>query len=168
MKNKIVQVGIGVIIFNDNKLLLGKRLAKYGNNTWSLPGGKPEFGESLEQAAIREVKEETNLNISELLPLVWTNDIFEDDHFVTLFYYSKVDSGELKTMEPNKCEGWEWFDKTNIPYPLFNPLDKLLKDLDIFALQKNLGSEKDILNIPTIDAIKENCERCNYVIPLKI
>lgn len=37
------------------------------------------------------------------------------------------DSGEVKIMEPEKCEQWEWFDWNNLPKPLFLPAQNLLK-----------------------------------------
>ena len=43
--------------------------------------------------------------------------------------YSKDDS-LLKNMEPEKCDGWEWYnweDKTNLPSPLFYPIDQISK-----------------------------------------
>src|SRR5512133_4377105 len=50
-----------VFICDQGTILLVKQ--NYGNQYWSLPGGVMEAGESLEQAAIREVKEETGLDI---------------------------------------------------------------------------------------------------------
>jgi 8-oxo-dGTP pyrophosphatase MutT (NUDIX family) len=50
-----------VSILKEDTILLAKQ--SYGNQHWSLPGGVVEFGESVDQAAIREVKEETGLDI---------------------------------------------------------------------------------------------------------
>jgi len=50
-----------VFIQQNDKILLVKQ--NYGRRHWSLPGGKLEPGESIEEAAIREVKEETGLEI---------------------------------------------------------------------------------------------------------
>ena len=62
----IVRVGVGIYIFNqEHQVLLGQRKSVHGYGCWCPPGGHLEFGETNEQAAIREVKEETNLDICE-------------------------------------------------------------------------------------------------------
>ena len=119
-------VGVGVFIKKDNKLLLGKRKGSHGAGEWSLPGGHLEFGESFETCCQREVAEETGLIIRNIRPCSFTNDIFPKDgkHYVTLFFTSEYESGELVNAEPEKCEGWEWF--SSPPSPLFKPLERLL------------------------------------------
>ena len=54
---KSVKVGVGLYILNSNhQLLLGLRKSIHGNGTWCPPGGHLEYGESFEQAAVREAK----------------------------------------------------------------------------------------------------------------
>ena len=58
------RVGIGVLIINsEGKILIGKRKGVHEENEYSIPGGKLGLGETFEETAIREIKEETNLNI---------------------------------------------------------------------------------------------------------
>ena len=57
------QVGVGVLILRDGKVLLGRRKGSHGAGCWSAPGGHLEFGETLEDCAAREVLEETGLKI---------------------------------------------------------------------------------------------------------
>ena len=66
--NEFIKVGVGVIIFSDNKILLGHRVAKYKDtggiyepDSWTLPGGKQEYDETIIDCAKRETKEETNI-----------------------------------------------------------------------------------------------------------
>jgi 8-oxo-dGTP diphosphatase len=121
------QVGVGVLIVENGRLLLGKRKGSHGAGTWSAPGGHLEYGESVEDCAQREALEETNLTLKNLRLGPFTNNVFESEnkHYVTVFVLAAPASGALKTMEPQKCEGWEWFDWSNLPQPLFAPVVSL-------------------------------------------
>lgn len=102
----------------------------HGDGFWGFPGGHLEFNEIIEDCAIRETKEETGINIINIKKAYFTNDIFtkENKHYVTLFIVSDYDSGEIQIMEPEKCDGWDWFDWDNLPKPLFIPIENLLKE----------------------------------------
>ena len=60
----VPQVGIGVIILKNNKVLLGKRKNTHGNGHWGFAGGHLEFLESPEDCAVRETTEEAGIKIS--------------------------------------------------------------------------------------------------------
>ncbi|XOF32321.1 MAG: NUDIX hydrolase [Candidatus Electrothrix sp. YB6] len=60
---KQIRLGSAVLIIDDNRILLGKRNKEPEFGKWVLPGGKIEFGETHEQAAIREAKEELGVDI---------------------------------------------------------------------------------------------------------
>jgi 8-oxo-dGTP diphosphatase len=123
------KVGIAIFIVNDkNEILLGLRKSKLGNNTWSLPGGKLEKYEKIEDCIIREAKEETNLDINDLVFISLTNDIMEDtdEHYVTIFFSTTNYTGELKTMESDKCEEWKWVNPKEFPSNLFLPLKNFI------------------------------------------
>ncbi|AIE80308.1 Nudix hydrolase family protein [Bacillus cereus] len=63
----VMQVRVTGILIEDEKVLLVKQ--RVANRNWSLPGGRVENGETLEEAVIREMREETGLevNIQKLL-----------------------------------------------------------------------------------------------------
>ena len=68
-----VRVGVACIVIDGNKVLLGHRTKDkedtggiIGRDTWTLPGGKQEFNETIEECAIRETKEECNLDVSNI------------------------------------------------------------------------------------------------------
>ncbi|MCC7432972.1 NUDIX domain-containing protein [Candidatus Peregrinibacteria bacterium] len=126
------KVGLGVIVIKDGKVLLGKRKNAHGEGTWCFPGGHLEFGESWEACARREVAEEAGINIKDLKFITATNDIFdqEEKHYITIIMISQYDSGEVKIMEPEKCEGWEWFEWEALPKPLFQPTQNLIKTIN--------------------------------------
>ena len=122
------KVGCGVIVIKDRKVLLGKRKNAHGKGTWGFPGGHLEHKEEIEDCAKREVMEESGIQIKNLKRVAFTNDFFsEDKHYVTLFIRSEYESGEVKLMEPEKCEKWDWFEWNKLPKPLFLAVENLLK-----------------------------------------
>jgi len=127
--DKKPKVGVGVIIIKDNKVLLGKRKGSHGEGSWCFPGGHLEFNESLENCAKRETLEETGIEIKNIRVETITNDIFKEEgtHYITIFMLCEHYSGEVKVMEPEKCEKWDWFEWNNFPEPLFLPIQNLLK-----------------------------------------
>lgn len=128
MDEKRPKVGLGVIVIRDDKVLLGKRKGSHSSGTYAFPGGHLEFKESWEECAIREVKEETGMEVTKSKFVAVTNDIFEkeDKHYITIFM--KVEcSGEPKVMEPDKCEGWGWFSWNRLPQPLMVTITDLIK-----------------------------------------
>jgi len=124
------KVGVGVLIFNkERKVLLGKRKNAHGEGSWCFPGGHLEFNEEPEDTAIRETMEEVGIKIKNLKRGHFTNDIHKErgKHYITIFIIAEYDAGEIKTLEPEKCEGWQWFSWDNLPKPLFLPIQNLLK-----------------------------------------
>lgn len=116
-------VGIGVILVNpDGQVLIGKREGSHAPY-YSIPGGYLEPGESFETAAIREVKEETGLDIVNPSVLCVTNNLqthkAEGLHVISVCLLAKEFSGILAVMEPEKCSGWQWSDPTDLPEPHF-------------------------------------------------
>jgi len=121
MEHPDVRVGVGVFVFKDGKFLMQKRQGSHGEGSWSLPGGHLEFGESFEETAKREVKEESNLNIKNVRFGAVTNDHFVDKHkhYVTIWMLSDWESGEVENMEPQKCTAQTWNTFDDLPEPLF-------------------------------------------------
>ena len=91
----------------------------YGRHRWGLPGGRHEPGESIEETAIREAKEETNLDV-ELGDLIGEYQIMsavgERQLDVSVFIATIV-AGALR---PNEGEIAEvaWFDANDLPHPM--------------------------------------------------
>ena len=117
------------MVVRDGRVLFGKRKNAHGDGTWSFPGGHLEFGESLLECAKREVLEETGLEVKNVAPFTFTNDIFEKEgkHYITLFVRAECGAGEPKVLEPTKCEEWQWCKWDALPEPLFIPIQNLLK-----------------------------------------
>lgn len=122
-KKAKIKVGVGVLIFNSQKqVLLGKRLGKHGTNEYSFPGGKVEVGESFIETAIRETEEETNLELKNPQIIAFSNNLLIEKYgnqWVTIYIVAENWSRELKNPEPDKCEGWRWYNLEKLPQPLF-------------------------------------------------
>lgn len=127
-KEERPKIGVGVIILKGSKVLLGRRKNAHGEGQWQFPGGHLEFNETPEQTAIRETTEEAGVKVNILRRGPYTNDFFEKEgkHYVTLYMITELAEGEPKAMEPNKCEGWQWFSWNELPRPLFTPIENLL------------------------------------------
>ena len=135
-KEKKIGVGFGVMVLKDSMILLGKRhedpqkassLLK-GAGTWTMPGGKLEFGETFEVGAKREVLEETGLILNDVKVICVNNDMVEDAHFVTIGLFSDRFDGEPRVMEPDEITEWQWFDLSKLPSPLYFPSAKVLEN----------------------------------------
>ena len=121
-------VGVGVIVLKDKKVLVGKRKGIFEACTWQFPGVHLEFMESIEDCARREVFEEAGIKIKNPKVVAITNNFFENkEHVVVLFVLAEHDFGEPKNLEPDKCEGWQWCEWDKLPQPLFLPVENLLK-----------------------------------------
>lgn len=122
-------VGTAVFVMRDGKFLFQQRKGSHGEGTWSTPGGYLEFGETLEECAVREVREETGMEIENVRIGGVTNDIFESDnkHFVTVWLVSDWKSGEPHITEPDKCVEQRWVDFDTLPAPLFLPWQQFLR-----------------------------------------
>jgi 8-oxo-dGTP diphosphatase len=141
MEKPKARVGIGIFVFKDNKFIMIKRKGSHGDGTWSVPGGHLEFGEQFEDTAIREVMEETGLEIKNVRFGAVTNDIFEKEnkHYVTIWMVSEYKSGVAKILEPDKCSQQDWFTFDTLPKPLFLPWEQLLKSHFIEYIKKELS-----------------------------
>jgi len=91
------RIGAATLIEHEGKFLLGLRNKKNYNNKWVIPGGGVEWGETLEDAAIREIKEETNLDVK-LIKMIGYREIINlpgDYHSIVFFFFAKPKSVDL-------------------------------------------------------------------------
>lgn len=123
------RVGIGVIVTKGDHLLLLERKGVHGQGTWSTPGGHLEYGESPEECAIRETKEETGVDIVNVRALGFTNDVFESSglHYITLWMTGEYGAGEAMVAAPYEASAVGWYTWDTLPEPLFLPLVQLIQ-----------------------------------------
>jgi mutator protein MutT len=116
MKPGIDYIGVGTgafIINEEGKILLTHRGPSARNQVgkWEAPGGKVEFGETAEQTIVREAKEELGIDIKVDDLLGFVDDIIpeEKQHWAGPTWLASIVSGEPKIMEPDMCDGMDWF-----------------------------------------------------------
>lgn len=129
METNRPKVWVWVIVRKEWKVLLQKRINSHWDWTWCFPGGHLEFWEQIEECARRETVEEAWITIKNISIWPFTNDIFEKEnkHYITIYVISDYDNWEVRIMEPEKCEKWDWFDWDNMPENLFIPTKNLVQ-----------------------------------------
>ncbi len=131
------KVGIGVMIFKDGKILLGKRTHSHGAGQHAFPGGHLEYMESFEACAKRETLEETGMQIKNIRFLRLVNlKEYAPKHYVHISIVADWESGEPEIKEPEKIASWNWYDTEKLPQPLFSTVQN---DLEALKTGKNFS-----------------------------
>ncbi|MGI6379785.1 MAG: nucleotide triphosphate diphosphatase NUDT15 [Anaerolineae bacterium] len=132
-------VGMGVLVTRGNLVLLGRRKGAHGAGYYAAPGGHIEWGESLADTARREVREECGLEIEAIRLLSVGSYLWGDDrHFVDVDVVCEAPHGEPRNLEPDRCEGWDWYPLDRLPSPLFVVTENMLASLRSGAIAADL------------------------------
>lgn len=128
-----VDVVYALIYDESQKKILMVNNRRGNSFEYSLPGGAVEVGETLEQAAIRETKEETGFNI-EVDGIVAVNEAFFDTkehHAIFFTFLARITGGEMTVSRPSEIANICWMD--------LHEADKLMKYIDggVSKLLKN-------------------------------
>jgi ADP-ribose pyrophosphatase YjhB (NUDIX family) len=112
-------VGVGAVVWRDGRVLLVKRAKPPRQGQWSLPGGLQEIGETVADAARRELREETGLEI-EVLEVAEVVDYIErDEQDRVRFHYALVDflavAPEGEAVAAGDAAAVRWFGPEDLP-----------------------------------------------------
>ncbi len=125
MSEERPKVGVGILIFKDGKVLMGKRKGAHGEGMYCGPGGHLEYMESIEECTMRETREECGLEITNIRFICLTNLLsFAPKHYIDIAVAADWGSGVPQNLEPEKREDWEWYDTQALPSPLW-PIEHL-------------------------------------------
>ena len=128
MSEERPKVGVGTFILKDGKILLGKRKGSHGQAEYASAGGHLEYGETILDAALREIKEECGIKVKNLRVLCVCDLLsYMPKHYIDIGVYAEWESGEPQTLEPDKCEGWAWYDLDNLPDKQFGCLSAYIE-----------------------------------------
>lgn len=130
-------VGVGVLIREGDRYLIVKRAAEPDAGLWSIPGGLVEIGEKAADAAAREAKEETGLDVEIVDILGVVDKVVRDEedcikfHFVIVDYLAKPKGGSLRAAS-DALEA-RWVKAEELPdYELSLTLVELLRRVGIY------------------------------------
>ena len=120
-------IGVGVIVLKDDRVLLIRRGKAPKKGTWSLPGGRQRLGETVREAARREVAEEAGVEVEILRLLDVVDSLTRDDDGRLAYHYTLIDflaewrGGALEALEAT------WADPSDLaPYGLWQETERLI------------------------------------------
>lgn len=108
-------IGTAVIVVDGSKVLLGKRKNSYKSGSYGAPGGRVEGTEKIIDCATRELFEETGIKSDKIEYVGVVRDMQEGYSFMHFGFIYRLNGETPKLTEPEKCEGWEWFEINDIP-----------------------------------------------------
>jgi 8-oxo-dGTP diphosphatase len=99
---------VGAVVVDDGRLLLIRRGHGPAAGEWSIPGGRVEWGESLAEAVVRELAEETGLAgvCGELAG--WVERVSDDNHFVIFDFWVGTLDGEIEPVAGDDAVEAAW------------------------------------------------------------
>lgn len=128
MNNKTtLPVGVSVLMTLGFKLLLGVRKNNSAAGLYSTPGGRLEQDEDIIKCAIREVKEETGVMITNAKIIHYMEHFRYGKHYIMFYVHARFWEGEISNLEPDKCEEWLWFDLDKLPENCTEPSEVINK-----------------------------------------
>jgi 8-oxo-dGTP diphosphatase len=128
MNQEQPMVGVGVLVFKDGKILLGKRKGAHGAGEYGGTGGHLEHMESIIECAKRETREEAKIEITNVRFLCLTNvKDYAPKHYIDIGMIADLESGDPTVVESDKRESWDWYDINDLTKPLFGMLPNYIE-----------------------------------------
>ena len=109
---QLPMVGVHALVFKEGKMLLAKRAKEPSKGKWSLPGGRIELGETVYEAAKREILEECSIEIEIERFIDVADSIIRDEedrvryHFVLIYLLARYKAGEIKAQSDAEDVRW--------------------------------------------------------------
>ncbi|MDQ5971337.1 MAG: 8-oxo-dGTP diphosphatase [Patescibacteria group bacterium] len=97
------------ILIRDGKILFGQRNYTKEISVWTIPGGRCEEGETLEEALRREVYEEVGISDLKIVSFAGETSGFKEGDLLEIFFCTTEQ--DYKLMEPEKFSEWRWVSK---------------------------------------------------------
>lgn len=125
-------VAVGAVIVHQARLLLVRRGHAPSEGRWAVPGGRVAHGETLYEAVVREVREETGLEVLVDRLLGWVERIDDQHHFVILDFLATPEDPEHPLKPGDDASEAAWVDLTDLAtWDLVDGLLEFLEDHEI-------------------------------------
>lgn len=150
MKKKFALIPASyLVLFQGSKILLLRRYQTgYHDGEYSFIAGHVEGDESFREAIRREAQEEAGITVAienlELIHAIHRSRIGNDGERIDLFFTAKQWQGEIKNMEPEKCDDLSWFDLNKLPDNIIPYIKQVIEAIQ----QKKVYSESGFELIP--------------------
>lgn len=122
---------VSVIVITDDQKILLVRHRKGNRLYWVLPGGRLEYGETFEECAVRELKEETGLEV-EVEKFCFMSEAIAPDrsrHIVNIYLKAKVTGGTMKVGNEPVLAGVDFIPLKELDHlTLFPPIGKIIAE----------------------------------------
>ena len=134
-----------LVLKKDRKILLSRRYnTGHEDGNYSLVAGHLEGNESFRQAMVREAKEEASiiLDPTDLKVIHITHKgkgINDDGERIDIFLVANKWKGEIKNMEPDKCDDLKWFSMDNLPENIVFYVEHALEQISKNGFYSELG-----------------------------
>ena len=125
-------VGVGAVIWKNDKVLLVRRAKPPRLDEWSIPGGAQHVGETLVQAVLREVKEETDLSVTVIGLIDVVDGLIPDgdgkikNHYTLIDYAATWQSGEAHAGDDVAEVRWVGLDELK-DYDLWSETERVIR-----------------------------------------
>jgi len=131
-----VQAAVAVLLIDNGKLLLGRRIRNDRFEGWQCPGGFMRSNETLLAAAQRCCLQKAGVQIDGVEQGPYINNIFNSStqHSVTLYLIAREFQVIDSALYTDAQLEWRWFNMNEMPTPQFQPLKHLLQSYDIRSL----------------------------------
>ena len=131
------------LVKNDQVLLYFRQNKRYKNNLWSLISGRQENGESAAKAAIREAKEEIDIEIAkkdlQVVHVIHHKLEEEGIEGMDIFFKCEEWKGEIKNNEPEVCGKLEWHKIDSLPENIGENIKSAIEMINSGIIYSELG-----------------------------
>jgi len=140
-------IGVSGLVFNDQgEVLLICRDNPPARGQWSLPGGRLEAGESLAEACRREVKEETNVDVSVQHVVAVVERNIENFHYVIIDFWAQLQPGKISQPQARSdASDARWIMPDNLlGYTLVDGLEEIIRNACLRRRNGGVGGLHDV------------------------